>query len=66
MKVQIFSEDGKPIESTGQPGELVCTAPFPSQPAFFWGDESGERYKSAYYDKFPGTIFRHAKVVFEY
>jgi acetoacetyl-CoA synthetase len=59
MKVQIYSDDGEAIESTGNPGELVCTAPFPSQPAFFWGDESGERYRAAYYERFPGTCDNH-------
>ncbi|OAF99504.1 acetoacetate-CoA ligase [Paraphaeosphaeria sporulosa] len=37
----------------GEPGELVATASFPNQPVFFWGDESGERYHSAYYARFP-------------
>ncbi|KAH7079429.1 hypothetical protein FB567DRAFT_562600 [Paraphoma chrysanthemicola] len=37
----------------GEPGELVATASFPNQPVFFWGDESGERYQSAYYMRFP-------------
>jgi hypothetical protein len=56
MKVQIYSDDGKPIEATGEPGELVATAPFPSQPAFFWGDDGGKRYKAAYFETFPGTV----------
>ena len=54
MKVQIFSEDGKAIEDTGQAGELVCTAVFPSQPAYFWNNRRGARYKAAYYDQFEG------------
>ena len=54
MRVQIYSDEGDAIESTGEPGELVCTAPFPSQPAYFWGDTSGQKYRSAYYEKFPG------------
>ncbi|KNG51807.1 acetoacetate-CoA ligase [Stemphylium lycopersici] len=37
----------------GEAGELVATASFPNQPIFFWGDESGERYQSAYYARFP-------------
>ena len=37
----------------GQPGDLVATASFPNQPVFFWGDDSGERYQSAYYARFP-------------
>lgn len=54
MKVQIYSEDGQAIENTGQPGELVCTAPFPSQPAYFWNDKDGARYRAAYYDQYEG------------
>ncbi|KIW78340.1 acetoacetate-CoA ligase [Fonsecaea pedrosoi CBS 271.37] len=54
MKVQIYSDEARPIEESGQAGELVCTAPFPSQPAFFWGDEDGKRYQSAYFEKFSG------------
>ncbi|KAK7905506.1 hypothetical protein LTR67_000229 [Exophiala xenobiotica] len=54
MKVQVYSDAGEPIEATGEPGELVCTAPFPSQPVFFWGDKDGKRYQSAYFERFPG------------
>ena len=56
MKVQIFSDEGNPIEDSGLPGELVCTAPFPSQPAFFWGDEEGTKYRSAYFERYPGEL----------
>ena len=57
MKVQIFSDEGEAIEVKGEAGELVATAPFPSQPAFFWGDESGKRYKAAYFERFPGICY---------
>ena len=36
-------------------GELVCTAPFPSVPVGFWGDTDGSRFRSAYFDRFPGV-----------
>lgn len=36
-------------------GELVITAPMPSMPVFFWGDEDGSRYRAAYFDMFPGV-----------
>ena len=36
-------------------GELVCRSPFPSMPVFFWNDDSGEKYRKAYFDKFPGV-----------
>jgi acetoacetyl-CoA synthetase len=39
MRVEIFDEAGNSI--VGKPGELVCTAPFPSMPVAFWNDPSG-------------------------
>ncbi|MFN7093942.1 MAG: AMP-binding enzyme, partial [Burkholderiales bacterium] len=33
-------------------GELVCTAPFPSQPIYFWQDEAKTKYKKAYFERF--------------
>ncbi len=53
MRVQVYSEDGKPIEQ--QKGELVCTAPFPSMPVGFWNDEDGSKYHLAYFEKYPGV-----------
>jgi len=54
--VQSWSEDGEPL--VGEVGELVITQPMPSMPVFFWGDESGERYRDSYFDMFPG-VWRH-------
>ena len=53
MAVDVWDDDGKPIRE--QKGELVCTEPFPSMPVMFWNDPDGERYRSAYFDRFPGT-----------
>lgn len=53
MKVFAYDEDGKP--TVGKRGELVCTAPFPSMPIYFWDDESGKKYRSAYFEVFPGV-----------
>jgi acetoacetyl-CoA synthetase len=39
-------------------GELVITEPMPSMPVFFWGDEDGSRYRSSYFEIYPG-IWRH-------
>ncbi|KZT71816.1 acetoacetate-CoA ligase [Daedalea quercina L-15889] len=55
MKVEIFDADGKNIDDTGIPGELVCTRPHPSQPLGFWGDESGEKVGKAYFSTYPGV-----------
>ena len=56
MAVEVWGQDGKPL--IGQPGELVCTRPFPSMPVGFWNDADGARYRAAYFDHYPG-IWRH-------
>ncbi len=53
MAVEVWDEDG--ISRRGQKGELVCTLPFPSMPIGFWDDDGGERYRAAYFDKFPNV-----------
>jgi acetoacetyl-CoA synthetase len=55
-KVEAFDPTGKPV--IGEVGELVITAPMPSMPVGFWNDPSGERYREAYFDIYPG-IWRH-------
>ena len=39
-------------------GELVCTAPIPSMPLYFWNDPGGRRYRDSYFDVYPG-VWRH-------
>jgi acetoacetyl-CoA synthetase len=53
MKVEAFDDEGRSL--TGEKGELVCTAPFPSMPVGFWNDPDGARYRAAYFDKFPNV-----------
>jgi acetoacetyl-CoA synthetase len=55
-RVEAFDADGRPV--TGEQGELVITAPMPSMPVGFWGDATGERYREAYFDVYPG-VWRH-------
>jgi acetoacetyl-CoA synthetase len=54
--VQAYDPDGRPI--VGGQGELVITEPMPSMPVGFWGDDDGSRYRSAYFEDFPG-VWRH-------
>ncbi|KDR75136.1 hypothetical protein GALMADRAFT_140674 [Galerina marginata CBS 339.88] len=54
MKVEVFDHSGNNIEHTGQPGELVCTRPHPSLPVAFWGDDSGQKLREAYFSTYPG------------
>jgi acetoacetyl-CoA synthetase len=60
MKVEAFDESGQPV--INQKGELVCTAPFPSMPIYFWDDLDGHKYHSAYFDVYPG-IWRHGDFI---
>ncbi len=60
MKVFAYDETGTPV--VGQQAELVCCAPFPSMPIFFWGDEDGSKYHSAYFDEYPG-IWTHGDFI---
>jgi len=57
LRVEIFDPEGRSI--VGERGELVCTAPFPSMPLGFWGDDDGSRYRAAYFERFPG-VWHHA------
>lgn len=51
MAVEIWDEDGQPMPA-GK-GELVCTKAFPCSPVGFWNDPKDEKYKAAYFDRFP-------------
>jgi len=60
MKVEAFDDNGKPV--VNQQGELVCTAPFPSMPIYFWDDPDKSKYHSAYFDVYP-NIWRHGDFI---
>ncbi|WP_028322370.1 acetoacetate--CoA ligase [Desulfatiglans anilini] len=60
MKVEAFDEKGLPVHN--QKGELVCTAPFPSMPIYFWDDPDGKKYHAAYFDVFP-NVWRHGDFI---
>lgn len=62
MDVDIFDVDnggGISIQNTGDAGELVCKQPWPSEPAFFWGDPAGEKYRASYFAKYPAVAPEH-------
>ena len=56
MAVDVWDENGRPVR--GEKGELVCTRPFPAMPIGFWNDPGGEKYRAAYFERFPG-VWRH-------
>ena len=51
-----YDENGQRI--TGSLGEMVIEEPMPSMPIYFWGDKGGDRYRSSYFETFPGK-WRH-------
>jgi acetoacetyl-CoA synthetase len=55
-KVEAWNEAGHPL--VNEVGELVITRPMPSMPLYFWNDPDGERYRSSYFEMFPG-VWRH-------
>ena len=60
MKIASFDPEARP--GINRKGELVCTAPFPSMPIYFWDDPDNKKYKSAYFDVYP-NVWRHGDYV---
>ena len=61
IDVDVFTDNGKSTKN-GEKGELVVKQPFPSMPIKFWGDENGEKYHKAYFDKFE-NIWHHGDFI---
>jgi len=55
--MESWDENGRPVP-VGEVGEMVVTQPMPSMPVFFWNDADGSKYRSSYFDTFPG-MWRH-------
>lgn len=60
MKIKAYDEKGNPIYD--EQGELVCEAPSPSMPLYFWNDPDGAKYFSAYFDVYP-NVWRHGDYI---
>lgn len=60
MKIQSYDVNGRPVFD--EQGELVCEAPAPSMPLYFWNDADGKKYHAAYFDVYPG-VWRHGDYV---
>lgn len=64
MKVKAYDEKGNPAYD--QQGELICEAPFPSMPIYFWDDENFERYNDAYFNFYKPhgkNVWRHGDYI---
>ena len=60
MKVESFDELGNSV--INNKGELVCTQAFPSMPIYFWNDQDGTNYQTAYFNKF-SDIWHHGDYI---
>jgi acetoacetyl-CoA synthetase len=60
MKINSYDEKGRPV--VDRQGELVCEAPAPPMPLYFWNDPEGKKYRDAYFGVYPG-IWRHGDYV---
>ncbi|WP_445189300.1 acetoacetate--CoA ligase [Pseudonocardia sp. Cha107L01] len=58
LGVDVTAFDAQGREVTGTLGELVIRQPMPSMPIRFWNDQDDARYRSAYFDTYPG-VWRH-------
>ncbi len=56
MDVAFADDDGNPM-ATGK-GELICRNAFPAMPVGFWDDPGQNRFRDAYFSRFPG-IWAH-------
>ena len=53
VDAKAFDLDGD--EVVGELGELVITEPMPSMPVRFWNDPDDKRYRSSYFEQYPGV-----------
>ncbi len=51
--LEALDEQGKPVRE--QLGEMVILEAMPSMPVYFWNDTNNERYRSSYFEKYPGV-----------
>jgi acetoacetyl-CoA synthetase len=65
MKVESYNDSGEPVED--EQAELVCEAPAPSMPIYFWGDDDNmTKYKAAYFEHFKNigkNVWRHGDYI---
>jgi len=55
--MESWDEEGRPVPPD-EVGEMVVTKPMPCMPVFFWNDPDGAKYRSSYFEHYPG-VWRH-------
>jgi acetoacetyl-CoA synthetase len=64
MKVKAYNENGEAV--LDQKAELVCEAPTPSMPLYFWDDPGNEKYLEAYFNFYQPSgknVWRHGDYI---
>ena len=61
IDVDVFTDEGKSVKD-GEKGELVVKKPFPSMPVKFWGDDDGQKYHKAYFNRYK-NIWHHGDFI---
>jgi len=56
MRVKAYNEKGRSV--VDEQAELVCEAPSPSMPLYFWNDHDGKKYRDAYFSVY-SNVWRH-------
>jgi acetoacetyl-CoA synthetase len=59
-KVEAFDEQGQPVREAL--GEMMILEPMPSMPIYFWNDPDDARYRSSYFEPYPG-VWRHGDFI---
>jgi len=60
VSLYAYNDNGKAVYD--ELGEMVIDKPMPSMPIYFWNDENDERYKSSYFEHYPGK-WRHGDFI---
>jgi acetoacetyl-CoA synthetase len=64
MKVRAYDENGNLVFD--REAELVCEAPSPSMPLYFWNDPENEKYREAYFSFYQSVgknVWRHGDYI---
>jgi len=61
MAIGAYDPSGKPV-ADGEAGDLVCTKPFICQPVGFFGPGGESKYRSSYFETFPG-LWHHGDFI---
>lgn len=62
LGVSLYALDENENKLTDELGEMVIDKPMPSMPIYFWNDKDNARYKSSYFEDYPGK-WRHGDFI---